>query len=177
MPLGYSGRASSVITDGEPIYRPQGIIKNSRDSSPSFQPSERMDYEAELGVFVSQPLPRNAYINADEADDYIFGFVVLNDWSARDIQFTEMNPLGPINGKSFATSISPWVVTLDALEGARCGSSVTDLRDGGLTGARHLRHKDERSTWDLELEVSVFSEHLAIPKTRLKEPNMFRTQI
>lgn len=136
-----------------------------------------MDYEAELGVFVSQPLPHNAYINADEADDYIFGFVVLNDWSARDIQFTEMNPLGPINGKSFATSISPWVVTLDALEGARCVSSVTDLRDGGLTGARHLRHKEEKSTWDLELEVSVFSTYITIPETRMKEPNICRTQL
>ncbi|KAH6957409.1 putative 2-hydroxyhepta-2,4-diene-1,7-dioate isomerase [Fusarium avenaceum] len=167
MPLGYNGRASSLITDGEPIYRPQGIIRNPQDSSISFQPSKRMDYEAELGVFVSQPLPHNAHINADEADDYIFGFVVLNDWSARDIQFTEMNPLGPINGKSFATSISPWVVTLDALEGARCVSSVTDLRDGGLTGARHLRHKDERSTWDLELKVSVFR-----PKSKSSTPIM-----
>lgn len=164
MPLGYNGRASSVITDGEPIYRPQGIIKNPQDLSISFQPSRRMDYEAELGVFLSQPLPHNAYIGADEADDYIFGFVVLNDWSARDIQFTEMNPLGPINGKSFATSISPWVVTLDALEGARCASSVKDLCDGGFTGARHLRHKDERSTWELELEVSVFSKYLANQK-------------
>ncbi|KAJ0137566.1 Uncharacterized protein HZ326_19480 [Fusarium oxysporum f. sp. albedinis] len=154
IPLGYNGRASSVVTNGGPIYRPQGIIENPRDSSVSFQPNKRMDYEAELGVFVSQTLPRNAYINADETDNYIFGFVVLNNWSARDIQFTEMTSLGPFNGKSFTTSISPWVVTLDALEGARCASSVTDLRDGGLTGARHLRHKDERSTWDLELEVS-----------------------
>ncbi|EKJ79081.1 hypothetical protein FPSE_00682 [Fusarium pseudograminearum CS3096] len=167
IPLGYNGRASSVVTSGEPIYRPQGIIENPRDSSVSFQPSKWMDYEAELGVFVSQPVPRNAYINADETDDYIFGFVVLNDWSARDIQFTEMTPLGPFNGKSFATSISPWVVTLDALEGARCVSSVTDLRDGGLTGARHLRHKDERSTWDLELEVSVFR-----PKSKNSAPIM-----
>jgi fumarylacetoacetase len=116
-----------------------------------------MDYEAELGFFVSQSLPIGETITADEAKDYIFGFTVLNDWSARDIQFTEMTPLGPFNGKGFATSISPWVTTLDALEGARCAPSGLDLRGGGPTLAPHLRHEDENPTWDLEFEVSVFS--------------------
>lgn len=118
-----------------------------------------MDYEAEIGIFVSQPLPMRKTITADEANDYIFGFVVLNDWSARDIQLTEMTPLGPFSGKAFATNISPWVTTLDALEGARCSSTAVDLREGGSTGAPHLRHDDMKSTWDLEVEVSVFSEY------------------
>ncbi|KAJ4152168.1 hypothetical protein NW765_017677 [Fusarium oxysporum] len=117
MPLGYNGRASSVVIEGEPIHRPRGVIRNPQDSSVSFGPSKRMDYEAEIGVFVSQPLPMRKTITADEANDYIFGFVVLNDWSARDIQLTEMAPLGPFSSKAFATSISPWVTTLDALEG------------------------------------------------------------
>ncbi|KAJ4152184.1 hypothetical protein NW765_017693 [Fusarium oxysporum] len=165
MPLGYNGRASSVVIEGEPIHRPRGVIRNPQDSSVSFGPSKRMDYEAEIGVFVSQPLPMRKTITADEANDYIFGFVVLNDWSARDIQLTEMAPLGPFSSKAFATSISPWVTTLDALEGARCSSTAVDLREGGSTGAPHLRHDDMKSTWDLEVEVSVFR-----PKSKSTAP-------
>ena len=116
-----------------------------------------MDYEAEIGIFVSQSLPMRKTITADEAHDYIFGFVILNDWSARDIQLTEMIPLGPFSSKSFATSISAWVITIDALKEARCSSTAVDLREGGFTGAPHLRHDNVKSTWDLEVEVSVFS--------------------
>jgi fumarylacetoacetase len=114
-----------------------------------------MDYEAELGIFISHAVPAGKIITADEAEEHIFGFVILNDWSARDIQISEMNPLGPFNGKAFATSISPWVTPLEALESARCSSSCVDLRNGGSAGAPHLSHDKAESTWDIEFEVSV----------------------
>ncbi|KXJ86991.1 putative 2-hydroxyhepta-2,4-diene-1,7-dioate isomerase [Microdochium bolleyi] len=165
MPLGYNGRASSVVIDGEPVHRPHGMVRDPQTSSISFQQSQRVDFESEIGFFVSQPLPRGRTISADEASDYIFGIVLLNDWSARDVQFAEMTPLGPFNGKAFATSISPWVTTLDTLQGSKCASPAVDLRKGGSTGAAHLRHSDEKSTWDLEFEVSV-----SRPKSTYKGP-------
>ncbi|KAJ1323135.1 fumarylacetoacetase [Microdochium nivale] len=156
MPLGYNGRASSVVIPGQSaVRRPRGFIQDARASVLSYQPSQKVDYEAEIGFFVSQPLARGKTISADEAGDYIFGFVALNDWSARDIQFAEMTPLGPFNGKAFATSISPWVTTLDTLHESRCEPSVVDSHKGGSTGAAHLKHCDNKSTWDLEVVVSV----------------------
>ncbi|GKU06730.1 fumarylacetoacetate hydrolase [Fusarium langsethiae] len=154
-PLGYNGRASSVIVAGQPVHRPQGIVSSKQDSSYTYQPSSMIDYEAEIGILIGKHLPLGEVITADQADEYIFGFVSLNDWSARDIQFTEMVPLGPLNGKSFATSISPWVVTLEAMEPHRCPSTVVDLRDGGMAKVPHLCHQKTESTWDLEVEVSV----------------------
>ncbi|KAH8683788.1 putative 2-hydroxyhepta-2,4-diene-1,7-dioate isomerase [Ilyonectria robusta] len=156
MPLGYNSRASSVIIGGEPIHRPRAIIPTGEANTYTFAPSRRMDYEAEIGVFISEAVPRGQTITADQAEDHIFGFVILNDWSARDVQFAEMTPLGPFNGKAFATSISPWVVTLDALRNARCTSSAVDLTTGGSTQALHLRHEDSKSTWNMQIEVSVY---------------------
>lgn len=158
MPLGYNSRASSVIIGGEPIHRPRAIIPTGEANTYTFAPSRRMDYEAEIGVFISEAVPRGQTITADQAEDHIFGFVILNDWSARDVQFAEMTPLGPFNGKAFATSISPWVVTLDALRNARCTSSAVDLTTGGSTQALHLRHEDSKSTWNMQIEVSVYRE-------------------
>jgi fumarylacetoacetase len=131
MPLGYNSRASSVIIGNEPIYRPRGMIRNAETGEYSFLPSQKMDYEAELAFFMSEPVPMGVTITAEQAYDHIFGFVILNDWSARDIQLAEMAPLGPLNGKGFASSISPWVVTLDAIQNARCTSTAADLCEGG----------------------------------------------
>ena len=100
-----------------------------------------MDYELELGFFVSKPVEFGKSIkNADEAKEHIFGFVLLNDWSARDIQFAEMTPLGPFNGKASATSISPWVVTLDALKGAEGVTRDDMARERMEELPLHLRH-------------------------------------
>lgn len=118
-----------------------------------------MDFEAEIGILVGKNLPFGQVITADQADEYIFGFVTLNDWSARDIQFAEMVPLGPLNGKSFATSISPWVITLEALRPYRCPSTAVDLREGGMAKVPYLSHQKAESTWDLEVDVSVLSEY------------------
>ncbi|KAH8724211.1 putative 2-hydroxyhepta-2,4-diene-1,7-dioate isomerase [Phaeosphaeriaceae sp. PMI808] len=175
MPLGYNSRASSVIIGDEPIYRPRGMIRNAETGEYSFLPSQKMDYEAELAFFMSEPVPMGVTITAEQAYDHIFGFVILNDWSARDIQLAEMAPLGPLNGKGFASSISPWVVTLDALQNARCTSTAADLSEGGTTRAAHLCHADSNATWNLEVEVSIYritsntNRHLISSRSNLRD--------
>ena len=103
LPLGYNGRASSVVVDGTSIKRPSGII-NSEGGRVDYRPCENVDFEMEMG-FVSQPLDMGETVPASRAHEHIFGFVILNDWSARDIQFHESMPLGPFNGKAFGTSV------------------------------------------------------------------------
>ncbi|KAF9772349.1 hypothetical protein IL306_009952 [Fusarium sp. DS 682] len=116
MPLGYNGRASSVIVSGQEVKRPTGMIRGS--DGPIYAASQKLDYEVEMGMFISQPVGYGSAVPATLVHEHVFGFVLLNDWSARDIQFYEMSPLGPFLGKAGATSISPWIVTLDALEEA-----------------------------------------------------------
>ncbi|PKS12538.1 hypothetical protein jhhlp_000746 [Lomentospora prolificans] len=117
LPIGYQGRASSVVVSGTDIERPIGQYRDrSKDGAIVDGPSKAVDYEMEFAAIIGQPLARNKRVLATDADEHIFGFVVLNDWSARDIQGFEMMPLGPLNGKNFGTTISPWIVTLDALE-------------------------------------------------------------
>lgn len=106
LPLGYNGRASSVVVDGTSIKRPSGTI-NSEDGHVEYRPCEKLDFEMEMGFFVSQPLDVGETLPASRAHEQVFGFVLLNDWSARDFQFYKSTPLGPFNGKAFATSISP----------------------------------------------------------------------
>ncbi|MGH9658245.1 MAG: fumarylacetoacetase [Bryobacteraceae bacterium] len=115
VPIAYHGRASSIVIDGSPIRRPRGQIKDDSAPAPRFGPSERLDYEAELGFFTGPGNPLGEPIPIAEAERHIFGFCVVNDWSARDIQKWEYQPLGPFLAKSFATTISPWIVPLDAL--------------------------------------------------------------
>ena len=116
IPIGYNGRASSVVISGTPIHRPNGQRKAPDAEMPSFGPSMRLDIELEMGAIVGKPCEFGQPITVDEADDMIFGYVLLNDWSARDIQGWEYQPLGPFQGKAFGTSISPWIVTAAALE-------------------------------------------------------------
>ena len=116
IPIGYNGRASSVVVSGTDIHRPNGQTKAPDADAPSFGPSKRLDIELEMGAIVGTPSPFGKPITADEADAMIFGYVLLNDWSARDIQGWEYQPLGPFQGKAFGTSISPWIVTAAALE-------------------------------------------------------------
>ncbi len=116
MPVAYNGRSSSVIVSGEPVRRPCGQTKADDQPGPGFGPSRLLDFELEVGFFVGSGNELGTSIPARRASDHIFGLVLVNDWSARDIQKWEYVPLGPFLGKSFATSISPWVVPLDALE-------------------------------------------------------------
>jgi fumarylacetoacetase len=117
LPVGYHGRASSVVVSGTPVRRPQGQLPPAEPgAAPRFGPTERLDFELELGFVTGPGNPLGAPIAASEARERIFGFVLVNDWSARDVQRWEYQPLGPFQSKSFATSISPWIVPLEALE-------------------------------------------------------------
>jgi fumarylacetoacetase len=115
VPIGYHGRASTVIASGQDFHRPQGQLKGAEFDLPIVAPSRRLDFELELGAIVARSNALGQPIALDEAESHVFGLVLLNDWSARDIQAWEYQPLGPFLSKSFATTISPWMVTLDAL--------------------------------------------------------------
>lgn len=119
IPVGYNGRASTVFVSGTPIHRPKGQIKPPTADAPFFSPSLKLDFELELGFFVGAGNPEGKPISVNDASSHIFGVVLLNDWSARDIQAFEYQPLGPFLSKGFATSISPWVVPFEALEQAQ----------------------------------------------------------
>ena len=114
IPIGYNGRASSIVVSGTPITRPMGQLKGPNEEVPRFGPSQRFDIELEIGAIVGQP--SSSPIDVSQASENIFGYVLLNDWSARDIQAWEYQPLGPFQSKATATTISPWIVTAAALE-------------------------------------------------------------
>jgi fumarylacetoacetase len=116
IPIGYNGRASTVVVSGTRVRRPRGQLKPANAEHPSFGACKRLDFELEMGVVIGQPSPMGEMLDESRATDMIFGFVLLNDWSARDIQQWEYVPLGPFQAKAFATSISPWIVTREALE-------------------------------------------------------------
>jgi len=116
LPVGYHGRASSIVVSGTNLHRPKGQIKLPDSEFPVFCPSQKLDFELELAFIAGKQNILGTHITTTEAEDYIFGFVLFNDWSARDIQQWEYVPLGPFLGKNFGSTISPWIVTLDALE-------------------------------------------------------------
>ncbi|HEY9666545.1 MAG TPA: fumarylacetoacetase [Coleofasciculaceae cyanobacterium] len=120
VPIAYHGRASSIVPSGTSIKRPQGQRKSPDDSAPSFAASRLLDYEMEVGFFVGAGNELGQPVSIDNAEEHIFGLCLVNDWSARDMQAWEYQPLGPFLAKSFATTISPWVVTLEALAPFRC---------------------------------------------------------
>jgi len=122
VPIGYHGRASSIVPSGTPVARPMGQTRAPDAPSPSFGPSKRLDFELELGFVIGPGNRLGKPVSIAKALDHVFGVVLLNDWSARDIQAWEYQPLGPFLAKSFATTISPWIVTLEALEPFRCAA-------------------------------------------------------
>jgi fumarylacetoacetase len=125
IPIGYNGRASSIVVSGSPVRRPWGQLKSPDHDTPAFLPCRRFDLELEMGAIVGTP--SDGPITVQEADDHIFGYVLLNDWSARDIQAWEYQPLGPFQAKATATSISPWIVTRAALEPFRCDTPAREV--------------------------------------------------
>ncbi len=147
LPIGYHGRAGTVIVSGTPIVRPCGQRPATDGNGPTFGPSRRLDVEAEVGFVVGQGTGLGTRVSTEDFAEYVFGVVLVNDWSARDIQAWEYQPLGPFLGKSFATSVSPWVVPLDALEPARVPAPEQDppVLD-------YLRETD-RHTYDLALQI------------------------
>lgn len=151
-PVGYTARTSSIVVSGTPVKRPRGQYKNG-DGQITFGPTNRLDYELEIGAFIGRGSVLGKPINLHDAEDHIFGLVLLNDWSARDIQALEMNPLGPLNGKSFCTTISPWVITLESLAPFR--APLPDRNpDVELPGYLHSVSEDAKiATYDLELSA------------------------
>ena len=149
LPIGYHGRAGTVVVSGTEISRPGGQQKLAGDAVPTFGPSRRLDFEAEVGFVVGGTSELGIPLGVDDFEEYVFGVVLLNDWSARDIQAWEYVPLGPFLGKSFATSISPWVVPLAALAAARVAPPEQDPQP-----LAYLAHRDDWGL-DLTLEVSL----------------------
>ena len=149
IPIGYNGRASTVVVSGTKVKRPRGQLKPPNAKLPSFGPCKRLDFELEMGVVIGQPSPIGEMLSESQAEEMIFGFVLLNDWSARDIQQWEYVPLGPFQAKTFATSISPWVVTREALEPFRVHGPVQDP-----TPLPYLRQA-QPNNYDLELDVGL----------------------
>ncbi len=152
IPIGYNGRASSVVVSGTPVRRPWGQIKGPDDAAPRFAPSARFDIELEMGAVVGQPSTHGQPVTVEEADAMIFGYVLLNDWSARDIQAWEYQPLGPFQAKATATTISPWIVMKAALEPFR---TSTPAREKPLLP---YLHEPRPMLYDIALEVGLTPE-------------------
>ncbi|MCB9338764.1 MAG: fumarylacetoacetase [Lewinellaceae bacterium] len=152
LPVGYHGRASSIVVSGTPIHRPMGQMKPADAETPVFGPTRLLDFELEMAFVIGKKTNMGQRISTAEAEDHIFGMMLFNDWSARDIQAWEYVPLGPFLGKNFASTVSPWVVTLDALEPFRTGSPEQDP-----TPLPYLQYTGKKN-YDLNLEVEIKTE-------------------
>ena len=159
MPIGYNGRASTVVVSGTKVVRPWGQLKDQASAAPSFGPSKRLDFELEMGAVIGQGSTMGRRLTEKEAEEMIFGFVLLNDWSARDVQAWEYIPLGPFQAKAFATSIGPWIVTREALEPFRV--------EGPTQEPAPLDYLAQRkpNNYDVELEVGLRSHGADRPTT------------
>ena len=165
LPVGYHGRSSSIIPSGIPVHRPMGQTLPAGETSPVFGPSRLIDFELETAFITTDVNVMGENIPIHEAEDYIFGMVLLNDWSARDIQKWEYVPLGPFLAKNFASSISPWIVTMDALEPFRTKSPKQEPMP--LT---YLQQKG-KNAFDINLEVAIQPEKgeaTVVSKTNFK---------
>ena len=159
MPIGYNGRASTVVVSGTKVKRPRGQLKPPSAEVPSFGPCKRLDFELEMGVVVGQESRMGEMLSEKQAEEMIFGFVILNDWSARDIQQWEYVPLGPFQAKAFATSISPWIVTREALEPFRLHGPAQQPDP-----LPYLRQA-QPNNYDMELDVSLRAAQMNAPQS------------
>lgn len=153
IPVGYHGRSSTIVPSGVPVRRPLGQTLPVGETNPIFGPSQRVDFELEMAFITSDANLMGEYVPIDKAEDYIFGLVLFNDWSARDIQKWEYVPLGPFLAKNFASSISSWIVTLDALEPFRCESPKQEP-----IPLPYLQQSGKHA-FDINLEVLLQPEH------------------
>jgi len=172
VPIGYHGRTSSIVVSGQQVLRPCGQSK-AQGAEPAFGPSNSLDYELEVGVFVGPGNSIGHRIPIAEAEQHIFGLCLLNDWSARDIQSWEYQPLGPFLAKNFATTISPWVVTLEALAPYRDATPQRPEADPTPLEYLRLSAKDGGAI-DITLEVYIQSEQMRkdhVPPTKLSKSN------
>ncbi len=170
LPIGYHGRASSVVVSGTPVRRPNGQRKLPEETKPSFGPSRRLDYEVELGFVVGPGNALGKPVGIDAAEKHIFGVVLLNDWSARDLQAWEYRPLGPFLAKSFATTISPWIVTLEALAPFRGPAFARAADDPRPLPYLFSEDDQERGGLDITLEMYLGTQEMKkkkVPAMRL----------
>lgn len=159
LPVGYNGRASSVMPSGVPVVRPKGQTQSPGAEGPEFGPSRELDFELEMGFYLAEGCGLGESISVADAERHMAGMVIVNDWSARDVQRWEYQPLGPFLSKSFMTSVSPWLVTLDALEPFRVAGMVQDPLP-----LPHLRRSGDE-IFDIRLEVRLQSARMARPVT------------
>lgn len=157
IPIGYNGRASTVVVSGTPIRRPMGQVKPNGADAPLFRACRRLDFELEMGVVVGQNSAMGERLTEQQAEEMIFGFTLLNDWSARDIQAWEYVPLGPFQAKAFGTSISPWVVTREALEPFRVQGPTQD------PAPLEYLSQTKGQNYDVQLAVDLKTETMAKP--------------
>ncbi|KAI0471634.1 fumarylacetoacetase [Xylariaceae sp. FL0804] len=149
-PIGYSGRPSSIVVSGTPVRRPCGVYKVG--DSVEYGVCKALDYELEMACVIGKPSKMGDHVALKDVDEHIFGIILLNDWSARDIQGFEMVPLGPMNGKSFGTTVSPWVVTLEALEPFQTAAPAKDI-----PVPAYLHETKEKPGYDITVESELIS--------------------
>ncbi|MFL5401632.1 MAG: fumarylacetoacetase [Gemmatimonadales bacterium] len=166
VPIGYHGRASSIVASGTPVRRPRGQIKNPDTESPVFGPTQALDYEMELGCYVGPGNPLGEAIPIGRAEEHLFGVSLVNDWSARDIQSWEYQPLGPFLAKNFATSVSPWVITMEALEPFR--GPAFGRPSGDPAPLPYLDSPEDRSRGGLAVAVEVYLTSARMREARLQ---------
>lgn len=162
VPIAYHGRASSVVVSGEQIVRPRGQVKASETEPPEYRPTKSLDFELELGVFIGPGNPRGVPITIGHAEEHLFGFCLLNDWSARDIQKWEYQPLGPFLGKNFATSISAWVVTTEALAPFRSPAQKRPEGDPAPLPYLHSDSNQATGSFDIQLQSLLFTRKMRL---------------
>ncbi|MFN2603448.1 MAG: fumarylacetoacetase [Gemmatimonadaceae bacterium] len=160
VPIGYHGRASSIVVSGTPVRRPLGQTRATDATTPTFGPSRMLDYESELGLFVGKGNDFGSSIVIRDAEDHVFGYCLVNDWSARDIQAWEYQPLGPFLAKNFATTVSPWVVTAEAIEPYRVPASRRPPGDPQPLDYLSSEENDRSGGIDATLEVYLSSQKM-----------------
>ncbi len=173
VPIGYHGRASSIVASGEPIVRPHGQFKPADAPEPLFGASSRLDYELEVGVFIGTGNPRGDAIPIADAERHVFGLALFNDWSARDIQGWEYQPLGPFLAKNFASTVSPWIVTLEALAPFRAPFTRAAGDPAPMPYLRFAANA-EHGAFDVSLEVWLQTDSMrtsGLPPQRLMQSN------
>ncbi len=169
VPIGYHGRASSIVASGADIRRPRGQSNTENAAAPTFGPSKRLDYELELGVIIGGGNPLGEPITMDKVGDYMFGLVLVNDWSARDLQAWEYQPLGPFLAKNFATSISPFIVTRDALEPFRIAGP-----ERGPSDPQPLEYLRSADPWGFDIQLEVLLQSSKMREARIEPARLSR---
>ncbi len=175
VPIGYHGRASSIVLSGTDVTRPKGQTMPADASTPSFGPSQLLDYEAEAGFFVGKGNALGEPVHIDDAESHIFGICLVNDWSARDIQSWEYQPLGPFLSKSFATTVSPWVVTLEALEPFRIPAFFRPPTDPAPLP--YLRSDKDVSEGGIDLTIEVYIRSMLMREGHMRPSRVSRASL